>query len=47
MTELLEQAKNGVITPAVEVVDMSRVPGVMERLTRGEIAGRVVVSLPS
>ncbi|KAI9931704.1 hypothetical protein ASPWEDRAFT_105589 [Aspergillus wentii DTO 134E9] len=46
MTELLEQAGRGEITPSIEVFDWTETPSLIEQLKDDAITGRAVVRLP-
>ncbi|GLI81133.1 hypothetical protein PoHVEF18_009504 [Penicillium ochrochloron] len=46
MTELLQLALEGVITPAIEVFDFSEAPNLIQRITKDAILGRAVVKIP-
>ncbi|KAK1977059.1 chaperonin 10-like protein [Colletotrichum cereale] len=44
MTELLQEARKGIIRAVVESYDFATVPDIMARLAREEISGRAIVS---
>ncbi|KAJ5890401.1 uncharacterized protein N7473_006629 [Penicillium subrubescens] len=46
MTELLQLALEGVITPEIEVFDFSEAPNLIQRITKDAILGRAVVKIP-
>ncbi|BAE65649.1 unnamed protein product [Aspergillus oryzae RIB40] len=46
MSELLEQAGRGEITPAIEVFEFEETPRLVDRLRNDAIAGRAVVRIP-
>jgi D-arabinose 1-dehydrogenase-like Zn-dependent alcohol dehydrogenase len=46
MSELLQQARDGVIRPSIETTSLSAVPEIIDKMSRREISGRIVVSLP-
>lgn len=46
LTELLNLALEGVITPAIEVFEFAETPRLIRQLTKDEIMGRAVVRIP-
>lgn len=46
MTELLQLALDGIITPAIEVFEFSEAPNLIQRITKDAIRGRAVVKIP-
>jgi propanol-preferring alcohol dehydrogenase len=46
MTELLQLALEGVITPETEVFDFSEAPNLIQRIAMDAILGRAVVKIP-
>jgi propanol-preferring alcohol dehydrogenase len=46
MTELLQLALEGIITPAIEVFDFSEAPTLIQRIMKDAILGRAVVRIP-
>lgn len=46
MSELLEQAGRGEITPAIEVFEFEETPRLVDGLRNDAIAGRAVVRIP-
>lgn len=46
MTELLQLALNGIITPMVEMFEFSEAPNLIQRITKDAIRGRAVVKIP-
>lgn len=46
MTELLQSALEGVITPAVEVFEFCEAPRLINKITVDAIVGRAVVKIP-
>ncbi|KAF3385583.1 Alcohol dehydrogenase 2 [Penicillium rolfsii] len=46
MTELLQLAQEGIITPAIGVFEFSEAPDLIERITKDAILGRAVVRIP-
>ena len=46
MQELLAMAVKGDVVPEISVHDFSEINNVMEKLTRFEIGGRVVLKIP-
>lgn len=46
LTELLNLAMEGVITPAIEVFELAETPRLIRQLTKDEIMGRAVVRIP-
>jgi propanol-preferring alcohol dehydrogenase len=46
LSELLNLALEGVITPAIEVFEFAETPRLIRQLTRDEIKGRAVVKIP-
>lgn len=46
LTELLNLALEGVITPAIEVFEFAETPRLIRQLTEDEIMGRAVVRIP-
>lgn len=47
LTELLQLAAKGTITPAVEVFDFAETPRLIRQLTKNEVQGRAVVTIPN
>ena len=46
MTELLQLALEGIITPEIEVFPFAETPKLIQRITKDAIRGRAVVKIP-